>query len=455
MRILLFCAIILFSVSPIFANVINVPGEYATIQAGIDAAVNGDTVLVAPGEFAGSLFIDKNILLTSAHGPDSTFYTGAIQFGSSIDTTCKVRGFNISNIFPPTIEISGVSPIIESNKINGSLSISLDNSNAIIRGNIIDGNYTMGGSIIVANAGYPIFENNIISNNSSSITDGWVAGVGIHFDSGIIRRNLIFHNYAGTAFGAASGAGIFKDPRGGCEIYNNTIAQNSASTYRGLCYCSGVHLYLDQYDTLVVFKNNIVAFNINCGYGGGVCVYNPDSVTMDWDYNLMYGNSNPDEPFGPHDILIDPLFVDTASGNYHLLPNSPCIDAGDPSFPLDPDSTRCDIGAYFFDQTVGIDDPGPTEPYQFALSQNYPNPFNAQTTISYCLDKPATVSLRICAITGQVVANLTDRETQTAGEHRIIWDGTDRRGASVSTGIYFYELYVDGYHESKAMILIK
>jgi hypothetical protein len=452
MRILLSCAIILLLVSSIFARVINVPGEYPSIQLGINASISGDTVLIATGEYAGTLFIDKNILLTSAYGPESTFYSGFIQFGSSIDTTCKVRGINISNIFPPTIEISKVSPIIESNSIKGSLAISLDSSNAIIRGNIIDNNYSMGGSIIFSNGGYPIFENNIISNNSSSITDGWVAGVGIYFHSGVIRRNLIFHNYAGTAFGTATGAGLFKAQRGGCEIYNNTIVQNGVSTYRGLCYCPGIYLSLDQYDTLVVFKNNIVAFNIN---GGGVCVLNQDSVPIDWDYNLMYGNTDADIQRGPNDILIDPLFADTANHNYHLLPNSPCIDAGDPSFPLDPDSTRCDIGAYFFDQTVGIDDPGPTEPYQFALSQNYPNPFNAQTTISYCLDKSANVSIRICSITGQVVANLSDRETQIAGEHRIIWDGTDRRGASVSTGIYFYELYVDNYRESKAMILIK
>jgi len=53
--------------------------------------------------------------------------------------------------------------------------------------------------------------------------------------------------------------------------------------------------------------------------------------------------------------------------------------------------------------------------------------------------------------------------TQEPGEHRYIWDGMDKNGQPVSTGIYFYELYVDDpakttagkYKESKAMILIK
>jgi hypothetical protein len=53
--------------------------------------------------------------------------------------------------------------------------------------------------------------------------------------------------------------------------------------------------------------------------------------------------------------------------------------------------------------------------------------------------------------------------TQEPGGHRYIWDGTDRNCKAVSTGIYFYQLYVDdpatttaGRHrESKAMILVK
>lgn len=49
-------------------------------------------------------------------------------------------------------------------------------------------------------------------------------------------------------------------------------------------------------------------------------------------------------------ITADPLISD----NFHLLPGSPCIDAGDPSSPLDPDGTRADIGAYYFCQGEGV-----------------------------------------------------------------------------------------------------
>ena len=51
-----------------------------------------------------------------------------------------------------------------------------------------------------------------------------------------------------------------------------------------------------------------------------------------------------------YDIFMDPMFVDTANNDFHLTASSPCIDAGDPLFAYDPDSTITDIGAYFFDQ---------------------------------------------------------------------------------------------------------
>jgi len=48
---------------------------------------------------------------------------------------------------------------------------------------------------------------------------------------------------------------------------------------------------------------------------------------------------------GEGNINLDPLFVNAANGDYHLSRGSPCIDAGDPNSPLDPDGTRADMGA--------------------------------------------------------------------------------------------------------------
>jgi hypothetical protein len=69
-------------------------------------------------------------------------------------------------------------------------------------------------------------------------------------------------------------------------------------------------------------------------------------------YSNIYGGWT-----GTGNIDEDPLFVDPGNGNYHLQSNSPCIDAGDPASPLDPDSTVADMGAYYFHQITALDPP--------------------------------------------------------------------------------------------------
>ncbi len=54
---------------------------------------------------------------------------------------------------------------------------------------------------------------------------------------------------------------------------------------------------------------------------------------------------------GIGNIAENPQFVDTTQNDFHLTEDSPCIDAGDPTSPLDPDSTRADMGVLYFDQT--------------------------------------------------------------------------------------------------------
>jgi hypothetical protein len=441
-----------------FARIINVPADYATIQAGIDASVTGDTVLVASGEYRENpQLVAKNILLTSSSAPLECCIRGTLTIGPDVDSTCKVRGFGISSPDRgPSIGVNTSSPIIEANILQnnpwfGSGAVTMLNSNGIIRGNIIRSNHGYQGGGIEA-SGFPAIENNIITDNLFTTGDAYLRGGGIFIRAGIIRGNIISHNTMGSPYGGASGGGIFKAVGSPFYMYNNTIVENNAWSIYGPSSGGGISIDIAPDDHDIVIKNNIFAFNAP----NGLSVINSDSLI--WDYNLVYGNDTYDyggiRP-GPHDIQADPLFVDTAAGDYHLLPNSPCIDAGDPSFPLDPDSTRCDIGAYFFDQGVGINDGTPTGPYNFTLQQNYPNPFNSETIISYSLEKDARVTLRVMSITGQLVKTLMDNVGENSGEHCIIWDGTDKRGQAVSTGIYFYELYVDSYRESKAMILIR
>jgi hypothetical protein len=464
------CTFVLLTALTAFARIINVPEEYATIQAGIDASVNGDTVLVAAGEYIENPIIqDKNLSLISAEGPDATHINGHLSIlGYSVDSTCVLRGFRISkSVEAPWLNFNSLvyvqfgSPLILANKLEGysttanGAGVRLDTSGAIIRGNIISNNwsYTFGGGIW-ASGQRVIIEGNIITGNKAGYLpdQGDFAGIGA---SGIIRYNLISGNIAGRVIYHARGGGIIASINR-TQIYNNTIVGNSAYGQGGHGMGGGLLISSSGSNGDGFVKNNIIAFNPN---GSGVYAEIGDSAYWVWDYNLVFGNDSADyvgfQP-GPNDIQADPMFIDRYLGDYHLLGNSPCIDAGDPSFPLDSDSTRADIGAYYFDHSVGIDGNDiPSGPYQFTLKQNYPNPFNAQTVILYNLDKQSTVSLHIYSVMGHLIMPLVNKEIQKAGEHQYIWEGRDAKGNVVTTGVYFYELYVNDSRESKAMILIK
>lgn len=90
----------------------------------------------------------------------------------------------------------------------------------------------------------------------------------------------------------------------------------------------------------------------------------------------------------------------------------------------------------------------------FTLSQNYPNPFNQGTVIQYSLAKSSRVELVIYNLLGQKIITLVN-EIQTPGYKKILWDGLDENGEQVSSGIYFYQLKIGEFTETKKMLLLK
>ncbi len=89
-----------------------------------------------------------------------------------------------------------------------------------------------------------------------------------------------------------------------------------------------------------------------------------------------------------------------------------------------------------------------------SLNQNWPNPFNPQTTIGYVLRRAGRVQLSIYSTDGRTVINLVDT-VQERGHHEIAWDGTDKRGRRVASGVYFYQIQVGDYREARRMVLLK
>jgi len=96
----------------------------------------------------------------------------------------------------------------------------------------------------------------------------------------------------------------------------------------------------------------------------------------------------------------------------------------------------------------------------YELVGNYPNPFNPSTTITFAMPEAGRVTLRIFTETGQLVQTLVDGEMQ-AGRHNVTWNGRNHSGASVASGVYFYQLVAQrqngeaAFTETKRMTLVK
>ncbi len=95
-----------------------------------------------------------------------------------------------------------------------------------------------------------------------------------------------------------------------------------------------------------------------------------------------------------------------------------------------------------------------TTPERFGLFQNYPNPFNPETTIHYAIPKSGLVKIAIFNELGQQIQIITNKY-QTAGHYAVQWDGKNRFGNHVPSGIYFYRMDAPGYTEVRKMLVVR
>ncbi len=96
----------------------------------------------------------------------------------------------------------------------------------------------------------------------------------------------------------------------------------------------------------------------------------------------------------------------------------------------------------------------PSHITEFALDQNYPNPFNMNTTIQYRVHKNANVNITIYNMLGQKIITLISK-AHSPGMYQTTWDGLNNKNQMVSSGLYFYQINIDGEIKTKSMILVK
>ena len=88
-------------------------------------------------------------------------------------------------------------------------------------------------------------------------------------------------------------------------------------------------------------------------------------------------------------------------------------------------------------------------PNKVKLLQNYPNPFNPNTTIMYRIPELSFVTLKVYDVLGNEVATLVEEEKKQ-GMYNVLFGGT-----GLSSGVYYYELRIGDFAQTKKMILIQ
>jgi Ca2+-binding RTX toxin-like protein len=331
---------------PASAATLNVPGTFPTIQAALDAATPGDTIVVQSGAYHENLnFHGKNVTLSSATGPASTSVAPPGGTGVVIGPGGTFRGFTVSGAF---------------DYFGAGMAVS--GSGTVIEGNVFANNTAASGGFgaaIGGNSASPLIRRNLFRNNSCD-EQFLTAVVTFVNESSPVLANNIFEDNPCRAINMTL-------PEGNAPtVVNNTIVRNRVGIEVDARVDVSTHVYRNN-----ILYGNAVGLQLIFGDPGNLPVF---------DHNLVAGNTTnyagvPDQTGTAGNISADPLFVDYAAGDYHLRPGSPAIDAGSDAGapnddydgrprPVDGNNDtvpRTDIGAFEFQSNGTTNPPCPSE----------------------------------------------------------------------------------------------
>jgi hypothetical protein len=338
-KIAVLIVLFFFSSFPVTAQIINVPGDQATIQDGIMAAMPGDVVLVAEGTYYENInFMGKTITVASHYyldgderhikktiidgsQPVNPDFASVVFFGSGEDTNSVLCGFTITGGTGTKLIIPGWPEMRQGGGVICLFSGAKVCHN-IFKENVIGGSpLCFGGGMVTGPPGFPVsvvVENNVFTKNE---VYGIISAGGGGLDNylpGRITNNKFFNNYVHCSMGIASGGGMgvtnLRDPSAlpmiaygnevthnktectpldtigaisaGMQIYgfNITVSNNTITHNEVICptdYSYGAGVVLDFPDDRVILKNNIISNNYFSGgggcLGGGVAIWDGDA----------------------------------------------------------------------------------------------------------------------------------------------------------------------------------
>ena len=398
-RLAIACSLNAIIALPALANTIHVPADQLTIQAGINAAFSGDTVLVAPGTYNEAInFNGKAITLASEAGANGTTID-ATGLDASVITIPTAAGPSTVDGFTLTggkgtdagngarlgggINIQGGSVTIQNCGIVDNTAIGTTNPPSSFTSGRGGGIYAVGTQIVVRRCAVisnsaggdcgggrgggcyitstnaqivecAIEENGASGGACAGTAQGEGGGIYLTSTSAAIVNSTINNNGVGGA--GAGAAGIYVSTTSNTALINCSVSKNHATQ---CCSAPGpVSSGIFSGGTLTIHCSTIVGNTLG-GVGGGL---NPaggvrasnNSVTI--SNSIVFGNAAA-EIFGnalavsdscveggfagANIIDEDPLFADLANGDYRLSDQSPCRDIGDLST-LPPDDDDLD-----------------------------------------------------------------------------------------------------------------
>ena len=371
-------------VSAVAGATIHVPADQPTIQAAIDAATDGDTVLVSDGTYTENInFEGKAITVTSVNGSKVTTIDGGklnvvVAFVTKEGAGSVLNGFTITNGLagdqsPSFGEGGGIfientaSPIITNNVItaNGACDgagIAIAFAGPLIQGNTITNNFQAGcsggiggggiairgessgtrvidnvisnnvmasggidgGGLLLFAGGSPLIQNNTISNNN-------LFGINtVNSSTPQLVQNFIIHNTGGglaTSFGGGTGM----------TLINNTFADNDAQTSFVAQFNAGSAISGSLPPDVIIQNNLLIAKQgqtaIFCDFPlSSTAVFSANNIFSDG--GLAFDPGCGTIPTGSNgNISSDPFFVDPLVDNFHLQPLSPGVDTGNNTTP--------------------------------------------------------------------------------------------------------------------------
>jgi len=353
-----------------------VPADFTEIQAAIDAIVGSGRVLVHPGTYTGAGNRDLDF-----GGKAVVLESLAGADSTIIDCEGLGRGLNFDSGETPDSVVDGFT--------------------------IKDGAAAMGGGVRCFWNSSPTLRNLFLDGCVATGDGGglWVAAGSEPHISGVTV----------TSCSAARG-GAMHCNAGRPTLDGVTMWGNSATNGSGV--------------SCAVNASPDVVRTIIAGGTGGGAVYCDGADSPSFSRCCVHGSAGGDSLCGSYseNLFVDPVFCDEFAGDFSLRSDSPCLPENNPWGDL--------IGAHGMGTCeVGVG--GSEEWTSLAIRPVSPNPASNVARITFDLQQPTEVSIRVYDLRGRLVRDLVPPRRFSGGPQTVLWDGRDGDGAPVASGVYF------------------